>query len=68
MVGLLIIDDLERIWAEAVVACSRYYADIGLRTEENHEIISQDSRYPGRDSNRASPEYTFRMLPLQEVK
>jgi hypothetical protein len=33
-------------------------------TEEYVKILSQDSRYPGRDSNRTSPEHKARSSPL----
>jgi hypothetical protein len=50
------IDELERIGKEAVVA--------NWDTEENLEHLSQCRRYPCQDSNRASPEYKSRALPL----
>jgi hypothetical protein len=37
-------------------------------TEENHEkhkTLDQDSRHPGRDSNREPLEYNSRALPLR---
>jgi hypothetical protein len=33
-------------------------------TEENHQDFSQCGQCPGRDSNRASPEYKARAVPL----
>jgi hypothetical protein len=35
-------------------------------TEGNHKKPSQDSRYPGRDLNRAPPEYQSRAVPLDQ--
>jgi hypothetical protein len=35
-------------------------------TEKSHKNLSQDTQCPGRDSNRASPEYKFRALPLKQ--
>jgi hypothetical protein len=32
-------------------------------TEENHEIFSQDNRFPNWDSNLVPPEYMARVLP-----
>jgi hypothetical protein len=32
--------------------------------EENHENLSHDSKYRGRDSNRTHPKYKYRVLPL----
>jgi hypothetical protein len=59
------VDELERIWKEAVLAKSRYCPGIiyieGLKkTTEN---VSQCSRCPSRDLNRALPEYEYRALP-----
>jgi hypothetical protein len=34
--------------------------------EENHEIVSQDSRLPGQDQNRELLEYKSRALPLNQ--
>jgi hypothetical protein len=44
-------DELERSWK------------LSGGTEESHENLSQDSRYFGRDSNWAPPEYKSRSLP-----
>jgi hypothetical protein len=33
-------------------------------TEENYEILNQDSRFPSRDWNRALPGYDIRVLSL----
>jgi hypothetical protein len=56
--------ELERMCKEAVMAevevLSRHFPG---ETEVNHEI-SQDSRCPGQDSNRAPSEYKLEGLPL----
>jgi hypothetical protein len=51
------ISELQRTWKEAVVA--QLYAlsrNLSGGYEENQET-SQDSRCPGRDTNRARPEH-----------
>jgi hypothetical protein len=48
-------DELERIWKEAAVASSRYYAGICLQgLEKTSKFISQDRLRHDRDSNRKS--------------
>lgn len=39
---------------------------IPRESEENNDILSQDSRCSNRDSNRTPPKYEFRALPLHE--
>jgi hypothetical protein len=36
------------------------------RTEENTKYLSQESRCPGRDENRAPPEYKSEALPFRQ--
>jgi hypothetical protein len=36
------------------------------RTEENHEILSNDNRYSDRDSKGARPEYDPRALLMHQ--
>jgi hypothetical protein len=36
-------------------------------TEKKHENLSQDNRYPSRDSNRKPPEYKQKILPLEQL-
>jgi hypothetical protein len=38
-----------------------------IGTQEHHEILTQNYRRPGRDSNRIPPEYKSRMLPLRQL-
>jgi hypothetical protein len=51
-------DELERIWKEAIVDQSSYCSDIFMeelrKTKKN---LDEDSRCPGRDSNRAPHEH-----------
>jgi hypothetical protein len=51
-------NELKSIWKETVVALfellSRHLSE---GTKKTHKETSQDSQYPGRDSNRATPEY-----------
>jgi hypothetical protein len=57
------IDELERIWKEAVVTYSRYYRGTylaGLRNTK--KFLSRDSQ----DSNQAPTEYNSRALPLDQ--
>jgi hypothetical protein len=59
------IDKLEIISKKVVVAYSRYYTGIcveGLRKATR--ILSEDSRFLGRDSNRALSKYTSEALLL----
>jgi hypothetical protein len=50
----LVINILKRIWKEAVVAWSRYYAGICLDWLETiAKILSKANKCSGRDSNRA---------------
>jgi hypothetical protein len=42
------------------------YQHLHWGTKENNEEISQDSRWPGRDSIWASPEYKFRAWPVDQ--
>jgi hypothetical protein len=55
----------ESVCKEETVAYSRYHLGIcleGLRETVEHLV----SRCPGRDSNRAPPEYRFRALKLDQ--
>jgi hypothetical protein len=56
-------DQLERMWKKAVVA---YFKVLSRHspggTEENHEILSQDSRCPVRYLNTGLPEYEAGVL------
>jgi hypothetical protein len=59
------IDELEGIEKEAFVAKLRLYpGHLPKETEKDLENRSQDSLCPGRDTNRAPPEYTCWLLPL----
>jgi hypothetical protein len=52
------IDELERIWEEAVVAQAKHYPIIyldGLR--KNMKNLIQDSWYPSCDLNQACPKF-----------
>jgi hypothetical protein len=61
-------DELERIWKEAAVASSRYYAGICLQgLEKTTKFISPDGLRPGRDSNRKSPDYKSRTVPVDQA-
>lgn len=66
MVGLLVINEMERMWQEVVYHDFRYYPEILL---ESLKKISTptiwDSRFPDRDLNRAHPEYKSRALPAE---
>jgi hypothetical protein len=44
----------------------RYYGSICLEGTEENDENSNNSRYPGRDSNRGSPEYNSRALFLEK--
>jgi hypothetical protein len=44
-------NESERTWEEAVLALFRKSWNLLGRTEENQEILSQDSRCPGGESN-----------------
>jgi hypothetical protein len=62
-IGLLMPNELERIWKEAVVA----YIQLLPRhlpggTGENHENLSNNSRSPVRDFNPGPPEYETGVL------
>jgi hypothetical protein len=49
---------LDRMWKEAVVVqCKVLSRGLSGRTEENRDILSQDNRSPGGDSNPRAPEY-----------
>jgi hypothetical protein len=61
-------DELERISKQATVASSRYNAGICLQgLEKTTKFISQDSLRSGRDSNRKSPKYKSRTLPVDQA-
>jgi hypothetical protein len=56
---------VERLCKEAVVSSSKHCHGIcleGLRKTAKN--LSQDSRYPGRSSNRIPPKWESKMLPL----
>jgi hypothetical protein len=57
-------DKFFRIWNDAVLTHSRYYPNFLLESEENHEDLSNEIKYPGRGSNRAPPKHESRPLPL----
>jgi hypothetical protein len=64
MVGWIMNDELGRIWNEAVVAKSRYYA--GTCLEWRRKATTYMSGYPdvpGRDSNLALRNISLRTLP-----
>jgi hypothetical protein len=65
---MILNDEWQRTWMEQVViyfrVVSRYWP---RETEENYENLSQDSRFPGRDSNPASLQRTSRTLSLEET-
>jgi hypothetical protein len=50
-----------------VVASSRYYSDISLEEIKETMKLNAGSRCPGRDSNRALPEYVSKLLPLGQL-
>jgi hypothetical protein len=61
------INELERIWKETLVAYSGYSTEIlpnGLR--KTKKTLSQGSQSPGRDSKSALPEYKSIALPLDQ--
>jgi Zn ribbon nucleic-acid-binding protein len=53
------IEELERIWKETVVAKSKYCPGVFLEVLRK---LSKDNRSPGRDSNRPLPEYVTATL------
>jgi hypothetical protein len=57
-------DEHEQIWKEAVVAYPKVLARHSWKTREN---LSQDSRCPDRDLNRALLEWKSEMLPFQSA-
>jgi hypothetical protein len=60
-------NEFEKIWKEAVVACSRYYPGIcleGLR--KTAKTLSQDSWWCGWFFKQASPEYKSTAVPLDQ--
>jgi hypothetical protein len=60
-------DDLKSIWKGAVVAEYRFCSGIFVeRLRKPTRNLSQYSRCPGRDSNRAPPEYKSRALHLDQ--
>jgi hypothetical protein len=59
-----IIDELERIWKEAVVAWWKYLPG---EAEESTKIRSQDIRCSSWDSKSAPPEYKWRAIPLHRL-
>jgi hypothetical protein len=60
-------NDVERIWKEAVVAYSRYSSGCCLEgLKKTTWNITQNSWCPDRDSNRAPIECEWRALPLRQ--
>jgi hypothetical protein len=58
------VDELERIWKEAVMTWLRYYPGIYLgELRRTMKDLSQKSRCPSIDSNRERPEYKSWVLP-----
>jgi hypothetical protein len=52
---------------EVAVAKLRYYPDICLEElKKTTKTLNQDSRYPGRDSNREPPKYKSKQLSLHQ--
>jgi hypothetical protein len=68
MVRWLMNNELQRIWKEVLVACSRYYPNIRLEELKNTtENLSQATRCPDGDENEAPLEYkleTYRYTNL----
>jgi hypothetical protein len=57
-------DELEGMWQEAVVACSRYYRGIRLEDlRQNEEILSENSRH----SSKPQPEQNSPALQLSHL-
>jgi hypothetical protein len=57
----------ERMRKEAVITQFWFSArHLPRKTDKNHEKI-QNSRCPGRDSNRTPPEYKSEPLPLDAI-
>jgi hypothetical protein len=54
-------DELGRIYKEAVL-----FEKLPGGTEDDYRYLSQDSQYPGSDSNRGPPKYKYRALPLDQ--
>lgn len=60
------VDELERISKDAMMTKSRYCLCICLKSEENHESVSQDSPCPGQYSKQASPEFKCTALQVHQ--
>jgi hypothetical protein len=58
-----ILEGLEGRGRDLIQELSRYLRE---GTEENMKDLSQDSRYPDLDSNRAPPEHKSGLLPLHK--
>jgi hypothetical protein len=70
MVEWLKIDELERIWKEAVVVCFKALFQPPRGTKED-QGRTQDSRWSGRDLNQELPEYKsehYRLIQLPRSK
>jgi hypothetical protein len=54
MIGRLVSNELYRIWKEPGMACSKYYPSRCLEVVKKiAEMLGQDSKCPGGDSNQA---------------
>jgi hypothetical protein len=59
------IDELESIWQEAVIAKSGYCA--GIYLEAFRRTMENFSQHSDRDSNQALPKYKSGTLPLHRI-
>jgi hypothetical protein len=71
MITLLVNDEVEWLWKEAIVIYWSYYPDIGLQgvrkiTKKMKPNSWYPSWYPERESNRPFSAYVFRKLPLSQ--
>jgi hypothetical protein len=61
------IDELERIWKQAVMVLLRYYHGISLEgLRKTTKALSQDSWWPSSDVNQTFPRHKSRVLPLDK--
>ena len=59
----MVINDLERIWNEAVVVQSKYYPDICVeKLGKTTKTLCEDGKSPGRDLDQRPPENTSTVL------
>jgi hypothetical protein len=67
MLGRLANNELEGIWKEMVCLTEILSRNLPRVIEENHEQL-HNNPCPGRDSNRAPPEYESQALPLERTR